>query len=396
MKALRGLRRDPVASVLAVLVMALGIGSVTAMFSVVNAVLLRPLAFHEPDALYELRVDRRGRPGNSGVASGDFDKLRGVAGVAGATLAGTSAVTLTGAEGAENVNSQKLAGDGLALFGVRPVFGALPTDSRAVVIGYRLWQRRYRGDAGIVGRAITLNGEPWTIAAVMPERFMLPNRPELWMPWQMTEQDLKRRGESSSNLVVRMKNGATPVAVAAAAQAAVANPELRYRMVPLRTRQLGDPGPTLWVLLGAVGFVLLIACLNAGNLLVARGLARREETAVRAALGAGRLQLLGPVIAECVALTGVAAMVGAALAWWLVRALPALLPERTPLPRLDQVSIDGLALLVAFAAAAVCIFLAGLAPAVAALRVQPATAFGDASRSATASRATLRFSAVSA
>ncbi|MCC6536603.1 MAG: ABC transporter permease [Bryobacterales bacterium] len=396
MKSLRGLRRDPATSVLAVLVMALGIGSVTAMFSVVNAVLLRPLSFQEPDELYELRTERRGRAGNSGVGSGDFDKLRALSGVTGATLAGTSAVTLTGAEGAENVNAQKLAGDGLALFGVQPALGALSADPRAAIIAHRLWQRRYRGDRGIVGRAITLNGEPWTIAAVMPERFMLPNRPELWMPWQMTAQDLQRRGESSSNLWMRVKSGATPTSVAAAAQAAVANPDLHYRMVALRTRQLGDPGPTLWVLLGAVGLVLLIACLNAGNLLVARGLARREETAVRAALGAGRRQVLGPLIAECVALTAAAAVLGTALAWLLVRALPVLLPERTPLPRLEQVSIDGLALAMAFAAGMVCIFFAGLAPAIAALRIQPATAFGDASRSATASRATLRFGAFSA
>ncbi|MBM3792794.1 MAG: FtsX-like permease family protein [Acidobacteria bacterium] len=354
MKSLRGLRRDPATSALAVLVMALGIGSVTAMFSVVNAVLLRPLAFHEPDALYELRVERCGKSGNSGVDSGDFDKLRGVAGVAGATLAGVSEVTLTGAEGAEYINSQKLVGDGLALFGVRPALGTLPTDPRAVVIGYRLWQRRYRGDAGVVGRAITLNGEPWTIAAVMPERFVLPNRPELWMPWQMTEQDLKRRGEASSNLLLRVKAGMTPVA---AAQGALAgNPDLQYRVVPLCRRQLGDPGPTLWVLLGAVGLVLLIACLNAGNLLAARGLARREETAVRAALGARRMQVIGPVLAECGVLTGAAAVLGTALAWLLVCASPLLLPERTPLPRLDQVSIDGFSVLAAFAATAVCVF----------------------------------------
>jgi putative ABC transport system permease protein len=388
--AIRALLRRPAVSVLAITVLVVGIAAGTAMFSVVNVVLLRPLAYRDPDRLFEIQtVSDTGR--EAGVLAGDFERLSANGAIASATLGTSGAVTLTGPEGAENVFSQRLAGDRLAVFGTIPVIGRFDEGGSAVVISHRLWQRRYQGDPRVVGRVIALNGRPWTIAAVMPPRFQ-SNNPifDLWMPWDFSKEDLGRGG----NRVVRLRD-AVPLDRAAEAfgsERAGAARNLRLRLTSLRTRQIGTSGATLWVLLGAVGCLLLIACLNSGSLLLARALARRQETAVRAALGAGPGHLLRPVLAESAV---VAAIAGSALAWVVVRALPALLPERAPMPRLDQVSIDGRALAVALAAAVVSVLVASMAPALAAIRIRPAEALGEGSRSSTGGRAARRFRAAS-
>jgi hypothetical protein len=194
----RNLRRDPSSNLIAVLVMALGIGSVTAMFSVANAVVFRPLPFADPERLFELRAVAGSR--NSGIASGDFETLRAVPGIVSSTLAGAGAVTLTGPEGAENVFSEQLAGDGLSVYGVTPQTGQLPPASaeRSAVISHRLWQRRFGAAPNIAGRGITVNGNAFTVSAVMPARFSVGNRADIWTFWRFGEKDRKRHGEAMS------------------------------------------------------------------------------------------------------------------------------------------------------------------------------------------------------
>ncbi len=398
--------RNPSSSVVAIVVLALGIGSVTAMFSVANAVLFRPLPYGDPDRVLEVRAVAGSR--NSGIAAGDFDALRGAAGIASATLVSTGAVTLTGPQGAENVFSEKLAGDGLAVYGTAPEMGQLPpADSgamRSVVISDRLWRRRFGGRSDVIGRAVTVNGDPHSVAAVMPAGFSAGNRADVWSPWQFEEDDRKRHGEAMNAFIVRLHRGTQAEAVASALNsiARQQRPDtysrLSLRVQPMAERLIGSPGRILWTLSGAVGLVLLIACVNAGSLLVVRGLARRRETAVRAALGAGRWQLMRPVVAEAAGLALVAGIGGCALAWAMVSALKRALIAGTslPLPRLDETSVDGAALCVALLAAMVCIVLASVAPAVGALRLDAVGALRDGSRSVSAGRSTVQFGMLAA
>ncbi|MEZ5354189.1 MAG: ADOP family duplicated permease [Bryobacteraceae bacterium] len=392
-RALRTLARAPAIAAIVVAVLALGIGSVTAMFSVLNAVLLRSLPYHQPERLFEIRTtDQTGR--ESGLPLADFDRVRALPGIAAISFSASGAVTLTGPEGAENVFGERLAGDGLAVYGVNPALGRLANGDRDAVISHRLWQRRFRGDANIVGRAIVINGEAWTIGAVMPPQFASGNPIfEMWTPWRFTREDLEKHRGYNGNTIIRLTEGVPAAQLAARVEreSLGANKNLHPKVETLRDRYIGDPGPVLWTLLGAVGLVLLIACLNAGSLLLARALAGRQETAVRAALGASRWQLLGPVLAESAVLSIGAALCGTAVAWTMVHALTSILPERVPLPRLEQTSIDAWALAVALVATTVSVFAATLAPALAALRVRPAAALGE--RSGTGTRGAQRFRA---
>jgi predicted lysophospholipase L1 biosynthesis ABC-type transport system permease subunit len=233
----------------------------------------------------------------------------------------------------------------------------------------------------------------------MPARFSVGNRAELWTNWRLADNDRKVHGEAMSSFIMRLRSDATPEAVASLLKSTALDhqPEryarLTLRVQPLSDRLIGKSGQILWTLSGAVGLVLLVACLNAGSVLVVRGLTRRRETAVRVALGANRWQLIRPVLSDAAALAFVAVIAGSALAWTMVAGLRRMLEDSVslPLPRLNQTAVDGAALAVALAAAVVCIFLASAAPAVAAMRVQPASAFGDGSRSASAGRSTVRF-----
>lgn len=378
--------------------MALGIGSVTAMFSVANAVLLRPMPFGDPARLKEVRTISEGS--DSGVAAGDFDQLRTATGIASATLIGPGAVTLTGAEGAENAFSERLAGDGLAVYGVAPAAGSLKSwNDRSVVLSHRLWKRRYAEDPSVIGRSITINGESWTVAAVMPASFSSGNRAHLWMPWRFSERDLRAHGEAFSHLIVRLRPDAQEQAVAAALLAIARQHQpdryakLTLRVRPVEDRVIGKSGQIVWTLMGAVSLVLIIACLNAGSLLVAQRMARQKETAVRWALGARRRAILRPILAESAMLAAIASLVGTFLAWAIVRLAMSQIAERTslPLPRFDEASIDVAALAIAVMCGLVSLMLASVGPALSALRVSPAAVFGNQGRSATAGRSSVRF-----
>jgi predicted permease len=358
-----------------VVVLAFGIGAVTAMVSVADAVWFRALPFGDAERLQELNAVRGDK--KSGVAAGDFAALRKAKGIAESTLFTRGAANLIGVEGAESAFVERLAGDGLQIYGIAPLMGVLPVaGAREVVLSHRLWKRRYGSADDVVGRMLTVDGEAWRIAAVMPEGLSVVNRTDLWMPWVFGERDLKAHGEASSVLVVRLASGVSAEAVEAEVEALARawQPEryapLRLRLRGLEERLVGNVGSTIWMLLGAVGAVLLVACLNAGSLLVAEGMAREREMVVRMALGAGPWDLVRMVLGECARLAMAAAMLGASLAWGLVETVRWGYRDALgmPLPRMEAMRVDGTALGVCLVVTLGCVLLAGAGPALLAVR----------------------------
>ena len=349
----RLLWRSPGFSGLVVLVLALGIGANSAIFSVVNAVLLRPLPYRDPGRLYRL-AETTPKGEIYGVPPADLfifqQRTRAFEAMA---LSRWQNITLTGPEGPENIYGGLVSSDTFSLLGRQPALGRTfraeefqPGAPEVVLLSDRLWQRRFGRNPGIVGRTLVMNDKASTIVGVMPADFFVGMRFELWTPWKFTAEDRGRRGQRA-NCTVRLRAGVTP-------QQAQAEVLAAYReIVPEEGKQGWGIGLTsvaeelthevrssLLVSLGAVGFVLLIACLNAANLLLVRASERCGEIAIRAALGAGRTRMVRQLLTESLllALTGGAA--GLLLGAGSAKALVKMFPERLPVPRLEQAHTD--------------------------------------------------------
>ncbi len=351
----RMLLKNPGVTLVAVIALTLGIGANTAIFSVVNAVLLRSLPYEDSERLaivWENRESRESRPGNpqNVINLGNFFDWKEQNTVF-SDMAAFFDVNrnLTGDGEPEGVGGQISTTNLFSVLGVKPILGRTfapdegkPGQPRVVVIGYDLWQRRYGGDPNIVGRNITMNNEPATIIGVLPANVgwhiekssMIKKAPEIWSPWQVSNELRERRGRFA-RAVARLKPGVTLAQAQNEMNIIGARLQQQYpefntnwgvNVVPLRTQFTGEIRKPLLILLGAVGFVLLIACANVANLLLSRAASRKKEIALRAGLGASRWRIARQLLTESVLLSSIGGALGLLLAWWGTRALVALSP----------------------------------------------------------------------
>jgi len=381
--AIRQMRAARGFTVVAVLTLALGIGATTAIFSAMNAVVLRPLPIPQPERVVEVMEGWRDEPTNVSVSV--FQDVAG-AHEAFETAAAVNHVnvTLVRHDGAERVTAARVTGGFFDVFKVAPSLGRVfgsdedqPGREQVVVLSHRLWTRQFAADPAIVGRELSIDQRPYTVVGVMPASFdFSAQSAELWMPIAFTPEEIARRDEHYLTVYARLAEGVTlqqarqmlDAVGRRRAQVYPKESEERWiRATSLMRQFVGDFGQRLMVLLGAVSFVLLIACGNVSNLLLARGAARARELALRTALGAGQGRLVRQLFTESIVLGLVSAAAGTALARWWLGLLIAFSPAGVP--RLEQARIDSGALGFAVLLAVASSVLFGLVPAWRAARV---------------------------
>jgi predicted permease len=376
---LRALGRNSGFAAAAVLALALGIGATAAIFSVVDAVLLRPLPYREPD---RLAVILHGRV--NPVAPANFlDWRRQSTAFERMGAADNWVPNLTGGTQPESVQALRVTSDILPMLGIRPLAGRVflpeeeePGKEHEVVLSHRLWQRRYAGDPKIVGQSVLLNGEPYTVVGVMPRGFDFPpfwaTGTQLWVPNVLALRAANRGGQSL-RVFARLKRGVTLDFARAEMAAITARLEKQYpdsnRDVTVSSLQetvVGDVRPALLVLLAAVAFVLLISCANVAHMLLARAAARQREVAVRAALGASRSRMIRQFLTESLVLALFGGAGGVLLALWGTKLLVSLGPAH--LPRIETVALDARVLAFTLGVSLLTGIAFGLAPALKASR----------------------------
>jgi putative ABC transport system permease protein len=403
--AFRVLRKAPASTSAAVIAIALGVGATTAIFTVVERVLLHPLPYPEPARIVDINENIKGKPFAVSAVNLQDWRARNHTVAAMAAYAG-AVLTLSSGSEPERIVGQMVEAPFFDAMGVPPVFGRTftadevrPNGPKLVVLGYGVWQRRFGADPTAIGRTITLDGRPYQVIGVMPRFFSFPEGTEMWIPLPFTADDLNptQRGAHYLSVVARLRPGITlqqaqddfdaierDLAQQFPAQVA------KYSAVvqPLLDRIVADVRTPLLVLLGAVIAVLLIACVNVSNLLLARATARTGEIAVRAALGASRVRLLRQLVIESVALALLGGAAGVLLAAWGLRALLAISPD--DLPRAADVTLSMPVLVTTSLVSMLTGVLFGLAPALFASKPDLATFLKDVHRDSSSSSARRR------
>ncbi|HKP85995.1 MAG TPA: ABC transporter permease [Blastocatellia bacterium] len=395
----RMLVKSPGFTIVAVVALALGIGANTAIFSVVNNVLLRPLPYSDPGRLMTLRSYNIPKHPDFPVSPGDFLEWQDQNTVFDGMCAyRTGSYNLIGSGEPERLRAGFLSAGLITMLGVTPASGRdfLPEEDQegsagVVLISHGLWQRRFGRDPNIIGQSLTLSGSSFTVIGIMPPTFKFPEDDiELWTPIAFDSDDRQSHGAHFISVVGRLKPGVS-VNEAQSEMDAIAgrlreqfpnsNSGWYARVTPMLDYAVANIKPALLVMLCAVAFVLLIACANVANLLLARAAARQKEVAIRRALGAGRWRIVRQLLTESVLLALVGGGVGLLIAVWGVDALVALAPE--DLPRVRDVGIDRYALLFTFAITLLTGVIFGLAPAVEASKPNLNETLKDAGRGST-------------
>ena len=337
----RMLVKNPGFTAIAVLTLALGIGANTAIFSVVNAVLLQPLPYAKPSELVTV-YNTPGGEWRWPVSPEAYLNLKGhnsvFTDIAALSNKGWPA-NLTGAGEPERLQGYQVSANLFSLLGVAPQQGRTfvseedrPGNNHVIVLSYQLWQRRFGADPQIVGQALTLNGEAYTVVGVMPADFRFLAKTDVWTPLAFTADD-EHDAANYLDVIGRRRPGVSFEQADAEVQTVCdeftnkANSQVHTRVGLPQTRLTEEVRPMLLLLLGAVGFVLLIACVNIANLLLARGSVRRRELAIRSALGAGRWRVMRQLLAESLVLALAGSAAGLLVANWTIEFIASGLPH---------------------------------------------------------------------
>jgi len=399
--AMRSLRRAPAFALTTVLTLAIGIGANTAIFSAVDGVLLKPLPYADADRLMTLWQRDAAKATQDLLSPANFldwrDRTRAFETIA---TAEPFSMTLTTSDGPEMIRNWNVSEAFFQTLAVRPFLGRfftaadhLPNHAPVIVISYESWQRRFGARRDILGERLQLDGRAATIVGVIPRGAAYPAGRELWSPKVFTAEDREMRASAFLPTIGRLRAGVKPAAAEAeltgiSAQLAKeyprTNANIGAQVVPLGDHLVGGLRRTLWLLVGAVGLLLLVACANVANLLMARTKRRGRELAIRAALGAGQGRVVRQLMVENLLLAVVGAVGGVVLARWGAAAIRALSPAG--LPRVDQIEVDIRAFAFALGAALITTIVFGLMPSRRAARTDPQEELKSGSRSATSGR----------
>jgi putative ABC transport system permease protein len=410
-QAIRRLARAPGFAAIAILTIALGIGANTAIFSLVQAVVLRPLPYGDADRLVMI-WGTRDRGETTWLSGPEIAAYRDASSAfSNVAVWSTTAVNLTGTQEPEQVSAARVTPDLFATLRVPALVGRrfAPSDSAAtiadqVVISYGLWQRRFGGDRDVVGRRIQVDGTARTVVGVMPASFQLPldfgegSASDLWLPLDLREFN-GRWGDHSFLGIARLQDGVGTMAATGTMRRLEqqwvrdgnwrANGIAERSAVPVQDLVLGDVRVALWILLGAVGVILLIACANVANLMLARSDERHREVAVRTALGASRWRIVGQLLSESMLISTLGGVLGITIACGGLRVLRAVQPAA--IPRVGDVGIDAGVLAFTILLVGVAGVLFGLAPALELSRADVARALREGGRTGSVGRSRQRF-----
>jgi len=390
----RNLLHAPGFTAVAVLTLALGIGANTAIFSVVNAVLLRPLAYRDPDRLVTLLHD-----GVDPVAPANYTDWRDQSHCFEAMAAAEYwSPNLTGIDPPEHLIGIRFAQNLLPMLGIQPLVGRwfVPGEDRKgaeheVILSYRLWRRRFNADRTVVGKPIILSGQSYLVVGVMPSEFQFApfwaTRAELWAPLALEDRS-RDRDNNSLRIFARLRKGVSLAQARSEVAGITARLERQYPgtnrnvlLRPLKENVVGRVETPLLMMLGAVGFVLLIACANVAHMLLARTSDRQREIAVRVALGAGRMRVVCQFLVENLLLAFFSAIGGLVLTVWGVRALITITPPN--IPRMETLAMDARVAMFLFVITLVTAVASGLAPAMYAAGANLTGALKEAGRGGT-------------
>jgi putative ABC transport system permease protein len=397
--AVRQLRKSPGFSVIAVLTLALGIGATSAMFSVINGVLLRPLPYPNAESLVRVHeiLPQFGRFSVAPASFLDWRQQNTVFERIAAFTGGSA--TYTDASGPQRVTNAAVSWDIFELLQVAPALGRgfradedAPGKANAIVLSHGMWQRRFGGAPDVLGRSVSLSGTPYTIIGVMPAGFSFPTpQEEFWLPLGLNPASATRGGHFLA-VIARRKPGISEQQAEAEMKTIAERLALQYpdssakesaEVVSLHEQSVGDIRPALLTLLAAVGVVVLIACANVANLLLVRASVRGKEIAIRMALGAGRRRLILQMLAESLVLSLAGGVLGLIFAYLAVKPIQTL--SAGSIPRVDGISIDATVLAFALLLSMVTGILFGLAPAWQAARSGVADVLKEGGRSSSTS-----------